>query len=163
MKMHKRGCLTAFAIYAAVLAACGSCLGAVVINEVELNPVVGAHKWVELYNSGDESVDLSGWTAVIKDGPWEGPMTVPAGTSIDSKGYYVIEGDSRWEDRFNASVILVDSSGNIVDETPLFSDMDGNDFTQSRIPNGKDTNTSRDWAFVMSSKGRPNGGSVISS
>ncbi len=159
----KWGILTWLALIASVMAVSCSALGSIMINEVELNSTAGADRWVELYNDGDEAVDLSDWTVVLTDGPWVGPMTIPSGATIDPEGYYVVVVDSRWEERQNATATLTDSSGNTVDETPQLSDMSGNDFSQSRIPNGRDTNTSADWAFVMSSKGKANGGSIVSS
>jgi len=50
-----------------VLAISGAGLGAVVINEVELNPPGDANEWVELYNNGAEEVDISGWRVWIVD------------------------------------------------------------------------------------------------
>ena len=55
--------------------------GSIVINEMELNPPQGGADWVELFNSGNQSVDISGWTATITDGGWIGKMSVPKGTT----------------------------------------------------------------------------------
>lgn len=44
-------------------------------------------EWVELANTGTESVSLSGWT--LKTG--DGAMSVPLSGSIDASGYYLIE------------------------------------------------------------------------
>jgi hypothetical protein len=59
------------------------------INEFVSDPATG-NEWVELYNAGENTVDLNAWT--IKDG-----ATVPAtfgdlvGKSILAKGYLVVE------------------------------------------------------------------------
>lgn len=131
-------------------------LCAVVINEVELSPQDNGTKWVELYNTGDNAVNLTGWTVKIIDGAWMGPIVVKG--SIDPKGFYVAEGDPRWPQSTNGTVSLTDSAGNIVDKTPLFSDTRQNDFTWSRIPDGKNTGTHADFGYVMGTKGRSNGG-----
>lgn len=131
-------------------------LCAVVVNEVELSPPDNGTKWVELYNTGDAAVDLTGWTVTIIDGPWTGPIGLKG--SIDPKGFYVAEGDPRWDLSINGTVSLTDSAGNLVDKTPSFSDTSHNDFTWSRIPDGKNTGTTTDFAFVMGTKGRSNSG-----
>lgn len=151
--MAKNMCLASLA----VLLACGLGLSSVVINEVELSPPDNASQWVELYNTGSEAVDLTGWTATIVDGPWTGP--IPLSGSIEPRGFLVAEGKSSWIQNNNGTVILTDNSGNVVDRTPALSDSKYNDFTWSRIPDGKDTGTISDFAFIMSSKGRSNGGS----
>ena len=141
----------------AVLLAGSLGLCAVVINEVELSPPDNGTKWVELYNTGEAAVDLTGWTVTIVDGPWTGPIGLKG--SIEPKGFYVAEGDPRWIQSINGTVSLTDSAGNVVDKTPFFSDSSHNDFTWSRIPDGKNTGTLADFAFVMGTKGRSNGGS----
>jgi len=128
----------------------------VVVNEVELSPSDNGTKWVELYNTGDEAVDLTGWTATIVDEPWTGQIGMNG--PIEPKGFLVAEGDPRWAQSINGTVTLTDSTGNLVDKTPALSDSRYNDFTWARIPDGKDTGTIADFAFVMGTKGRPNGG-----
>ncbi len=59
----------------------------IIINEIYST---GSPDWVELYNSSDEDVDISGFK--VADGP-EAIYTLPAGTSIPAKGYLVIEVD----------------------------------------------------------------------
>lgn len=140
----------------ALLLVCGVGLSDVVINEVELSSP-DSSKWVELYNTGDESVDLTGWTVTIIDGPWTGPIKLSG--SIEPKGFYVAEGDPRWVPGGNGTVVLTDISGNVVDKTFELSDSKNNDFTWSRIPDGRDTGTKSDFAFLMGTKGRSNGGS----
>jgi hypothetical protein len=150
------------ALLVGALAVSGVALSAVMINEVEINPPVNQPKWVELYNDGSQAVDISGWTVNMIDTPWEGPMVVPAGTQIEPDGYYVQEGDKRWEERSNVTVELTDAAGNMVDRTARLGDARSNSFTWGRFPNGKNTGTGGDWAFMMSSKGGPNGGSLSS-
>ncbi len=130
--------------------------GAVVINEMELNPPEGGSDWVELYNSGNESVDISGWTATITDGGWVGKMTVPMGTIIPPKGFYVLNGNPQWNHNDGGFATLYSELGAVVDKTPNRADTLNNDFTWGRHPDGHDTNTDGDWGFGYATKGRPN-------
>lgn len=150
--------LTVLAFCCAV-ALCSIGLGNVVINEVELSPPNNASKWVELFNTGDQPVDLTGWMVKIVDGAWTGP--IPLSGTIEPNGYHLAEGDPRWNVIFNGTIILYDSAGTVVDQTHGLSDSDENDFTWVRIPDGKDTDTKGDFAYLMGSKGRTNGGAVL--
>ncbi|WP_116952543.1 lamin tail domain-containing protein [Jiangella endophytica] len=73
---------------AGVPAAAGPDLPGVVVNEVSqrVNP-----DWVELYNPGDEVVDLSGWK--LQDDQDRGPedYVFPAGTVIPAGWYLVLD------------------------------------------------------------------------
>lgn len=65
--------------------------GSVVINEVELNDLQGAPEmqWIELYNSGNDDVDISGWYVVPNDDRLKKEFILD-GTVIAPKGFYVI-------------------------------------------------------------------------
>lgn len=128
--------------------------GQVVINEVELSPRAGGTMWVELFNGGNEATNLTGWAVKIVDGAWEGRM--PLDGHIEPKDYRVAEGDARWISSGNGTVMLIDMSGKVIDVTPLLSDIEQNDFTYARMPNGRDTDTRADFAFIMGSRGRSN-------
>jgi hypothetical protein len=128
--------------------------GQVVINELELGPPAGATMWVELFNVGNESANLTGWEVKIVEGAWTGRISLDG--QIEPKGYRVAEGDARWISSGNGSVTLTDISGRVIDVTPLLDDAGQNEFSYARMPNGRDTDTRKDFAFVMSSKGRPN-------
>jgi Lamin Tail Domain len=152
------------ALLAAVLGALTICsigLGQVLINEVELNPPNNGTMWVELYNAGEQSVDISGWKVSIISTPWEGHKSIPEGTQIQANGFYVAEGDSRWAPVDNATVLLEDRQGNKIDLTPLLSDTSYNDFANSRIPGHWDSDTRADWAWLKATKGKPNSVSGI--
>lgn len=58
----------------------------VVINEIESNGDEFGD-WVELYNTGDEAVDLSAWF-VLDDKDTHTPLVIPAGTEIARGGFY---------------------------------------------------------------------------
>jgi len=128
--------------------------GQVVINELELSPLAGATMWAELFNEGNESVDLTGWEVKIVDGAWTGSISLDG--RIDPNGYRVAEGDARWISSGNGSAMLIDNFGKVIDATPLLSDAGEDEFSYARMPNGWDTDTRADFAFVMSSRGRPN-------
>jgi len=162
MSISRMTLLAVLTLSVSILAVCGIALSAVMINEIEVNPPASQPKWVELFNDGDQAVDISGWKITMIDTPWEGAMVVPSGTAIEPAGFYVLEGDKRWEARENVTVELIDVAGNVVDRTPQLGDSKSNSFTWGRFPNGKNTGTIGDWAFIMSSKGKPNGGSLSS-
>jgi hypothetical protein len=126
----------------------------VVINEIELSPPSGATMWVELFNGGSETADLTGWAVQIADGAWAGRM--PLFGLIEPKGYRVAEGDARWISRGNGTAVLTDVSGRVIDATPLLSENEHDEFTFVRMPNGRDTDNRADFAFVRGSKGRSN-------
>lgn len=129
----------------------------VVINEMELNPSQGGFDWVELFNSGNESVDIGGWTATITDGSWIGKFPpVPNGTIIDAGGFFVLNGQSSWNHENGGFATLYSASGEKVDETPIRQDLMDNDFTYGRHPDGHDTNTDGDWGLGYATKGRTN-------
>jgi hypothetical protein len=128
--------------------------GQVVINEVELSPPAGGTIWVELFNRGNESVNLTGWAVKIVDDAWAGMM--PLEGQIEPEKFRMAEGDARWISSGNGTVILTDISGRVIDTTPLLEDIEKDEFTFARMPNGRDTDTRADFAFVMASKGRSN-------
>ena len=141
-----------------LLATSGTGLCDVVINEVELSPPDEEPMWIELYNSGDQGVDLTGWTIKILDKPWVG--SIPLRGIIDPKGFIAADGQPAWAITGNGTVYLYDSSGDEVDRTSLQSDNSRTHFTFGRLPDGKKTNTRADFAFMMESKGRSNGKGV---
>jgi hypothetical protein len=78
------------------------CRGAVVISEIMFNPQGTDEdaaasppfdrEWVELFNTGAEAVDLSGWQfGDVQDGQWATPL--PAGTVLHPQQALVITGD----------------------------------------------------------------------
>lgn len=65
--------------------------GEVLINEfVAANGTVQTSEWVELFNTTGETLDIgSMWIDDIADGG-SAPLQIPAGTTIDAGGYYVM-------------------------------------------------------------------------
>lgn len=58
----------------------------VVINEIESNGDAFGD-WVELYNTGDKAVDISGWLVLDDDDNHE-PLVIPAGTELQPESFY---------------------------------------------------------------------------
>jgi hypothetical protein len=156
VSMDFRKSLLAFCALAAI---CGLGLGDVVVNEVELSPPDNGTVWVELYNTEDAAVDLTGWSVKIVDMPWSGSIALSG--NIDAKGFLAVDGKQSWTTTGNGTVFLYDSSGNEVNKTPQLVDGSHTDFTNGRVPDGRNTNTGADFAFIMGSKGRSNSGSGI--
>ncbi|OPY52766.1 MAG: hypothetical protein A4E49_01718 [Methanosaeta sp. PtaU1.Bin112] len=137
-----------------LLAICSLGMGDVVINEFELSPPDNGTVWVELYNTGDAAVDLTGWKINIVDEPWQGPILLKG--SIEPKGFVAFDGQNTWTATGNGTVFLYDASGAELDKTSQQNDNSHSDFTYGRLPDGKKTGTRADFAFMMASKGRSN-------
>lgn len=154
MKLESEMAIKALLAFSGLLAICS--LGAcdVVINEFELSPPDNGTVWVELYNTGDSAVDLTGWKINIVDEPWQGPILLKG--SIEPKGFVAFDGQNTWTATGNGTVFLYDASGAEVDKTSQQNDNSHSDFTYGRMPDGKKTNTRADFAFMMASKGRSN-------
>ncbi len=149
--------LWAFCLMATVLFSSALAAASVVVNEMELNPPEGGVDWVEIYNTGNESVDISGCTATITDGEWIGKFPpVPAGTIIAPKGFYVFNGQSSWTHQNGGFASLYSASGEKLDETPYREDTLGNDFTWGRHPDGYGKDLDGAWGLGYATKGRSN-------
>ena len=74
------------------------CDGTIVINEFVANPgeTDTGKEWIELYNPGTESVDISGWYFRSFTSPTRHPETaaLPAGTVIAPGGFLLVGGDA---------------------------------------------------------------------
>jgi hypothetical protein len=64
----------------------------VVINELIPNPAGTDtdQEWVELFNPGGQTIDLSGWVIASGTSTYSALATLPAATSIPSGGYLVV-------------------------------------------------------------------------
>jgi hypothetical protein len=151
----------------------------VVINEIMYAPTTSQNgslnEWVELYNYGDASVDISGWKVTDNHGKY----TFPSGTVIPPGGYIVVcrRTNLFWDYYGNSSryseaeivlqnhdyvygnatfvlsnsgddVILEDANGNVIDwvhYSPSWG-ADGNGKTLERIDPRGDSNSSSNWA-----------------
>ena len=127
----------------------------VVINEVDTNPFgddsLVISEWVELYNPTDSDVDLSGWeiasTTVLKK-----TFTIPDGTIISPEQLLPFTYAKVWFTDSSESVELRNPSGDIVDKTPLISDLENNFMSWQRSYDGH-----TDWEFSLGNAGGSNG------
>ena len=125
----------------------------VVVNEFELNPpgddyVAGA-QFAELYNPTSTSVNIGGWKLSTTHYRTV-TVTIPSGTSISAKGFYLVTYTAKWLDNEYESIILRDATGNEIDRTPVKSDPYDDARSWQRDPDGKDTHTDADWFFKWS-------------
>lgn len=126
----------------------------VVINEFEQNPHSGdsGKEWVELYNNGSETVDISGWKLI--DGYYEKVVTIPSVTIIPGKGYYTINWtNGTLMNSAGENITLLNATGSEVDETLTATDEENDNNCWARNPNGYDTGSDSDWRFQISTRG----------
>jgi hypothetical protein len=104
----------------------------VVINEIESDL---ATDWIELYNTGSTTVDVSGWYILDNMETGQGrPDTFPSGTTIAAGAYLVRQYPaSGFGFGGNDTVRLYNSSGTLVNSYAWTSHADG---TYRRCPNG---------------------------
>ena len=136
----------------------------VVINEVELNPkgsdagygvggsgidskttigLSGAQEYVELYNTSDETIDISGWS-IVPTATWKS-LVIPDDTTIEPNEFLAFTYVNFWFKDFGETISLVDVLGNKIDETPLLKDNDDESTSWQRITDGLDTDSESDW------------------
>ena len=110
------------------------------LNEILSSGIGEDPDFIELFNSGTESIDISGYFLDDETvpNPADGAFEIPAGTIIEAGGFYVVDQD---EFGFGISgggeeVSLSDPNLTVIDltTTPDFADQDG--MTWSRIPDG---------------------------
>jgi len=82
--------LTGYTTIKAVFEEDGSGLNEVIINEIYYNdpPGFDADDWIELYNHGVTTADLSGW--ILRDEDTIHSFSIPAGTLLYPKDYLVL-------------------------------------------------------------------------
>jgi len=144
-----------------------------VINEVELNPdgrdgQRGVEEWVELFNPSDRNVDVNNYRLQTQAGyeTLEEPIATFVATRdgqtvesavVPADGYLVLHLDQQqWLDNRNEAVWLLNDGDEPLDKTPELTDIEDDDRTWQRIPDGQDTNTEIDWRFRNSSRGSAN-------
>jgi hypothetical protein len=167
--------VTAFSIFSATVSADSSDFK---INEfVADTGTVQQTEWIELYNSGSEDIDLSGWT--IEDGT--NKSSTLDGMKIPAGGYLVLLKGSDFAFSLNNSgdTIILKQGGVVIDSVAYGNWDDGNtadnapkpgkDKSSGRFPDGTDTNTdSGDFAVlgspspnsINSLEGGSSGGSI---
>ena len=132
----------------------------VVINEVDTNPFgddsLAISEWVELYNPTDSDVDLSGWeiasTTVLKK-----TFTIPDGTIISPEKHLIFTYAKVWFTDSSESVELRNPSGDIIDKTPVITDLKNDFFSWQRS-----FDAHLDWEFSLANAGASNGKLTLS-
>ena len=126
-----------------------SCWASVVINEILPNPSGENVEWVELYNNGSESVDLTGW--YLEDEASHKKIIESLG-QIGGNEIKVFEGTSDGWLLNNSSetVYLKDNNDGPIDSYSYSSDP-GEDKSFARIPDGGS------WYTATPTKGASNG------
>ena len=104
------------------------------------NPVGADHgnETTELYNCGDDSVDISGWILENEDGD---TYTIPAGETIEAHGYYLTKKIQL--DNGGGQVFLY-HDGEEVDQSIAYTHSTEGKSWQRRT-DGLDTDSDSDW------------------
>jgi len=128
----------------------------IVINEVEINPpgndISSPIEWIELFNPTDTAVDISGWqisTSFSKDN-----FRIPQGTIISPGEFLLFFYTSGWFTDVAQVVQLLDEQGNVIDETPPFTDVFNDTSSWQRKTDGFDTDSPGDWINKFSTPGK---------
>ena len=123
----------------------------IVINEVESNDDVT--DWVEIINTGTQSVDISGWYLLDNDpvGHKADTTPVPEGTVLEPGALYVFDENKDFTFGLgkNDKATVYDKDGNVIDEYAWSKPASG---VYARIPDG--TGDFQD--FATSTKGKKN-------
>ncbi|MEA1908487.1 MAG: lamin tail domain-containing protein [Euryarchaeota archaeon] len=112
----------------------------IVVNELMPNPIGRdrGNETTELYNYGDESVDIGGWVIKNEDGD---AHEIPAGKMIDAHGYYLtkeIQLDN------SGGQVLLYRDGEEIDRSIAYMDSTEGESWQRRT-DGLDTDSDGDW------------------
>jgi endonuclease YncB( thermonuclease family) len=123
----------------------------IVINEVELNPRSSDsdHEWIELYNPTDVNVSIG--DLEIRTSFKSASISLPSDATIDANGTYVVEIEGQMLSNTAESIVLVNGSGETIDQTPSLVDRSDDGRTWQRIPDGND-----EWRFVAGTRGELN-------
>ncbi len=150
---NMKAIITFFLVAVALLATAKAAMGAVYINEVMAEPAAGESEWIELYNDGDQLVDLTGWT--IEDGTGStygnGAGDALDGLTITAESYRVLTQGVEYNFQLNNDgdvIVLINNAGEIEDEIAYGDFNDGNvddnlpdpneNESLTRIPDGND-------------------------
>ena len=126
----------------------------IVINEVEINPQNGA-EFVELYNPTSQSIDISGWS-LTPSMSWKN-YEIVANTIIEPQSFAAFTHHSSWFKDFGDTISLTNSSGDLIDQTPLLADQNNDADTWQRNTDGLDTNSISDWKLKTMTPKSSNG------
>ena len=125
----------------------------IVINEFDPNPAAGP-QWVELYNPTDSEFSISLWKIVTRSTGIT--FTIPGGSSIAGKRYFVMDLPFPAMDPSGEVLFLLDNNGLQTDRTPLLTKPVSDNTAWARVPNGIDTDSIDDWKLQPATKGTSN-------
>jgi len=130
--------------------------GQVKLNEIMSKDVNDKPDWIEVYNAGDSDFDLSGYILNDKDVA-AGGFSIPAGTIIVAKGFYVVDQDE--------SGIKVSSGGEDVslskpDETVIDHVFVPDMSTNVGLTYGREIDGEDPWKIGSPTPGSSNGSAV---
>ena len=105
-------------------------LADVFINEVEANPLGNdsGNEWIELFNNGNP-INLTGW--YIKDGDGFNHSLSP----VIINDFYIAD-FLNWVDNVNENLSLYNNSNALQDSTNNLNDLNNNNRTNQKVPNG---------------------------
>ena len=126
----------------------------IVINEVEINPTNGS-EFVELYNTTSQPIDISGWL-LTPSTTWK-TLEIQSNTIIEPQSFLAFTHHSSWFKDFGDTVSLTNTSGELIDETPLLVDLDDDGSTWQRNTDGLDTDSAADWELKRMTPRTSNG------
>ncbi|MCF8307764.1 MAG: lamin tail domain-containing protein [Bacteroidales bacterium] len=153
----------------------------IVINEIMYNADNSDIEWVELYNRGEEPIDISGWH-IVDDNPDHQPVMIPDNTTLLDGYYYTIVVDGGPYIPFDADKVETGLFGlsNGGDEVNLYTDQqelhdkvtyhdqspwpqgaDGEGYTLELVDAGSDNNDPDNWQASLLHGGTPNGTNSI--
>lgn len=96
------------------------------LNEIMSKDINDAPDWIEVYNSGTEDIDISGY--ILNDkATAEGGYAIPSGTIITAGGFYLVDANESGESISSGGedVSLAEPDGTIIDHT-VTPDMSNN-------------------------------------
>ena len=124
----------------------GDC--AVSINEFESNPASGSgSEWVEIFNAGQNPIDINNWK--LYDGLASESLKHTFDNVLEGREYYVVNVSGL--NNGGEFLTLRNEGSEDVDWTPTLEDMEGDNRTQQRIPDG-----TGDFVFKEETKGKTN-------
>ena len=126
----------------------------IVINEVEINPENGS-EYIELYNPTSQSIDIGGWS-LIPTTSWK-ILVVDSNTVIEPQSFLVFTHVPFWFKDFGDRITLTNNSGELIDETPLLIDHDGDAKSWQRSTDGLNSNSNSDWELKRMTPKSSNG------
>jgi hypothetical protein len=91
---------------------CGEIQG-LIINEIYPSPILPGQEWVELYNPGDQEINLANWK--IDDAVNSYNPKVLGAVTIEPKSYWVFGVNSGFFNNGGDDVRLIDGQNNVVD------------------------------------------------